>query len=86
MRTNSALSLHNIEAEINRYIGWPGQATGYKIGEIKILELRAHAESALGDRFDIRAFHDEVLNGGALPLPVLAQKINRWIESHQLID
>lgn len=86
MRTNSALSLHNIEAEINRYIGWPGQATGYKIGEIKILDLRAHAESALGDRFDIRAFHDEVLNDGALPLPVLAQKINRWIESHQLID
>ena len=86
MRTNSALSLHNIEAEINRYIGWPGQATGYKIGEIKILELRAQAEAALGEDFDIRAFHEEVLNDGAVPLPVLAQKINRWIESHQLVD
>ncbi len=86
MRTNSALSLHNIEAEINRYIGWPGQATGYKIGEMKILELRAQAEAALGEDFDIRAFHEVVLNDGAVPLPVLAQKISRWIESHRLVD
>ena len=83
MRTNSALSEHNIEAEVNRYIGWPGQATGYKIGEIKILELRAKAESALKDKFDLRAFHQEVLGGGAIPLPVLEQRISRWID-HQL--
>ncbi len=86
MRTNSALSEHNIQAEINRYIGWPGQATGYKIGELKILELRAHAEAVLGDGFDIRAFHEEVLGDGAVPLSVLAQKISRWIENHQLAD
>lgn len=83
MRSNSALSEHNIEAEINRYIGWPGQATGYKIGELKILELREQAESALGDGFDIRAFHEVVLGDGAIPLPVLEQKISRWI-IHQL--
>ncbi len=86
MRTNSALAEHNIQAEINRYIGWPGQATGYKIGELKILELRAQAEAALGDRFDLRAFHEEVLNDGAIPLPVLEQKISRWIEIHRLSD
>lgn len=84
MRSNSALSEHNIEAEINRYIGWPGQATGYKIGELKILEIRARAEEALGDAFDIRAFHDELLSDGALPLPVLDKKMSRWIEIQQL--
>jgi len=83
MRSNSALSEHNIEAEINRYIGWPGQATGYKIGELKILELRERAETALRDTFDIREFHKVVLGDGAIPLPVLEQKISRWI-AHQL--
>ncbi|MBL4698303.1 MAG: DUF885 domain-containing protein [Phycisphaerales bacterium] len=86
MRTNSALAEHNIEAEINRYIGWPGQATGYKIGELKILEIRAKAEAALGDDFDIRAFHEELLNDGAIPLPVLDKKMSQWIESHRLTD
>jgi uncharacterized protein (DUF885 family) len=86
MRTNSALSEHNIEAEINRYIGWPGQATGYKIGELKILELRARAEQALGQDFDIRAFHEELLSDGAIPLPVLEKKMSRWIENHRLTD
>jgi len=86
MRTNSALAEHNIEAEINRYIGWPGQATGYKIGELKILELRARAEQALGDDFDIRAFHEELLGAGPIPLPVLEEKISRWIEIHRLDD
>jgi uncharacterized protein (DUF885 family) len=81
MRSNSALALHNIESEINRYIGWPGQATGYKIGELKILEIRKVAQETLGDRFDIRAFHDEMLGDGALPLPVLEQKMSRWVES-----
>ncbi len=86
MRTNSALSAHNIEAEINRYIGWPGQATGYKIGELKILALRANAEAALGEAFDLRAFHEELLSDGAVPLPVLEQKISRWIENPRLND
>ena len=86
MRTHSALSEHNIEAEINRYIGWPGQATGYKIGELKILEIRARAEAAFGEDFDIRAFHEELLNDGPLPLPVLDKKMSRWIESHRLVD
>tara|TARA_R110002072_G_scaffold42064_10_gene117897 strand:+ start:31710 stop:33608 length:1899 start_codon:yes stop_codon:yes gene_type:complete len=86
MRSNGALSEHNIEAEINRYIGWPGQATGYKIGELTILELRAQAEEALGESFDIREFHKVVLGEGAMPLPVLRQRISRWIENHQLTD
>ncbi|MEX0876567.1 MAG: DUF885 domain-containing protein [Phycisphaerales bacterium] len=83
MKSNSALSEHNIEAEINRYIGWPGQATGYKLGEIEIIKIRRRAEETLGDAFDIRAFHDELLGDGALPLPVLREKMDRWIESQQ---
>ena len=83
MRSNSSLALHNIEAEIDRYIGWPGQATGYKMGEIEILDIRAEAEAALGDAFDIRAFHDELLGDGALPLPVLREKMSRWIETQR---
>ncbi|MBL4591097.1 MAG: DUF885 domain-containing protein [Phycisphaerales bacterium] len=79
MQGNSALSLHNIEAEVDRYIGWPGQATGYKIGELKILELRARAKEAIGDSFDLREFHFVVLGDGALPLPVLEAKVKRWI-------
>jgi uncharacterized protein (DUF885 family) len=81
MRTNSALSEHNIGSEVNRYIAWPGQATAYKIGELKILELRARAEKKLGDRFDLRAFHAIVLDDGALPLPILEAKVDRWISS-----
>ena len=83
MQKNSALALHNIEAEIDRYIGWPGQATGYKMGEIEILKIRRDAESQLGDAFDLRAFHDELLGDGALPLPVLREKMSRWIETQR---
>ncbi len=80
MQLNSALSMHNIEAEVDRYIGWPGQATGYKIGELKIIELRGRAEEELGEGFDVRAFHEVVLGDGALPLPVLESKIEQWIK------
>ncbi|MEY2919936.1 MAG: hypothetical protein RL261_1241 [Pseudomonadota bacterium] len=67
------------DAEMDRYISWPGQALGYKLGQLKILELRKRAQSELGPKFDIRAFHDEILNAGALPLDVLESRINAWI-------
>jgi uncharacterized protein (DUF885 family) len=76
---NSALAPLNIKNEVTRYIGWPGQATAYKIGELKILDLRHQAEAALGDAFDIRAFHDAVLSQGAVPLDVLDRQIHDWI-------
>ncbi|RMD87851.1 MAG: DUF885 domain-containing protein [Alphaproteobacteria bacterium] len=79
LRDNTALSEHNVATEIDRYISWPGQALGYKIGEIRIRELRAKAEAALGDRFDIRAFHDAVLENGSLPLPILERRIDAYI-------
>jgi uncharacterized protein (DUF885 family) len=69
-----------IRSEIQRYLNNPGQATAYKIGMLKIQELRETARTRLGDRFDIRQFHDTVLGGGALPLPVLEARVNRWIE------
>jgi len=73
----------SVTREIERYAVWPGQATSYKLGMIKIEALRARAEAELGDGFDIRAFHDEVLLTGAMPLPVLEQKINRWIAAQK---
>lgn len=78
-RDNSALSPHNIETELQRYIGWPGQATAYKIGEIRLREIRARAEAALGDRFDVRAFHDALLVDGPLPLDLLDARMDVWI-------
>jgi uncharacterized protein (DUF885 family) len=70
-----------IRSEVRRYIVWPGQATGYKIGMLKIQELRKRAEQALGDKFDIKAFHDTVLGGGAMPLEILERRVNSWIET-----
>jgi uncharacterized protein (DUF885 family) len=64
---------------MDRYIAWPGQALGYKLGQLKILELRQRAQAELGLQFEIRAFHDEILNAGALPLDVLESRINAWI-------
>jgi uncharacterized protein (DUF885 family) len=83
MRENTALTDTNIEAEVNRYISWPGQALGYMIGRLKILELRARAEQALGPRFDIRRFHDAVLRNGSVPLDVLESEIDRWIAAER---
>lgn len=77
---NSALSAHNIASEVDRYIGWPGQATGYKMGQIRISAMRARAEDTLGDAFDRRAFHDALLESGALPMPVLEAKMDRWLQ------
>jgi len=72
-----------ITSEIRRYIVWPGQATAYKIGMLKILALRAHAEKELADKFDIKGFHDTVLAGGAVPLSILERRVNTWIAKHK---
>jgi uncharacterized protein (DUF885 family) len=78
-RQYTALPEHEINTEIDRYIAWPGQALSYYLGERSILEGRARAERALGDRFNIRAFHDAVLSMGSVPLPVLQKRIDQFI-------
>lgn len=80
MASNTALSLHEITTEVDRYISWPGQALGYKMGEIQIRELRKKAEKVLGDDFDIRDFHDVVLRNGSLPLSILADQVESYIK------
>lgn len=77
---NTALSMHNINTEVDRYISWPGQAVSYKIGEIKIRELRTKAEEALGQRFDIRDFHEVILEQGVVTLPILEERVTNYIE------
>jgi uncharacterized protein (DUF885 family) len=78
-RQNTGKNLQDIENEVDRYISWPGQALAYKLGQMRIQALRAEAEKALGDRFDIRAFHDQLLGTGPLPLAVLDTEMRSWI-------
>ena len=76
---NSGIDEPNVQSETDRYMAWPAQALGYKIGQLKLLELREKARQELGPRFDIRGFHDEVLSGGALPLDVLGARVDAWV-------
>ena len=83
MADNTALSMHNVTTEIDRYISWPGQALSYKIGELTIKRLRVQAEEELGEKFDIRAFHDAILANGSVPMSVLEQQIIDFISSQK---
>ena len=81
---NSALSIHNINTEVDRYISWPGQALAYKMGELTFLRLRKKAQDALGDGFDLKEFHDQAIGFGGLPMNILEKQIDSWIRSKQM--
>ncbi|MBT8448448.1 MAG: DUF885 domain-containing protein, partial [Gammaproteobacteria bacterium] len=81
MLDNSSMNETDVTAEVERYMAIPGQALSYKLGQFKIQELRDYATKELGDKFDIREFHTQVLKDGALPMPILERKIKRWVQS-----
>jgi uncharacterized protein (DUF885 family) len=83
MRKSGAVDEPTIQAETDRYIAWPGQALAYKLGQLKILELRERARKELGSRFDIRSFNDEILNGGVLPLDLLEARMTDWTHAQK---
>src|SRR5262249_32542212 len=80
---HSTIDEPSVQAESNRYIVWPAQALAYKVGQLTILRLRNEAQEALGDKFDLRAFHDEVLAAGALPLDILETRVRAWIAARR---
>ncbi|MDN3653900.1 DUF885 domain-containing protein [Thalassotalea ponticola] len=82
-KANSPVAEEAVVSEVRRYLVWPGQATAYKIGMLKILELRAYAEQQLGESFDIRGFHDTILGGGAMPLDILERRVKQWVETQK---
>ena len=86
MLDNTLLAENNIENEVDRYIAWPGQALAYKLGQRRILELRDEARLVLGERFDIRTFHDRILENGAVTLPILTQAIQRWLDEPEATE
>ena len=81
MLNNTALSEHEINTEVDRYISWPGQALSYKLGELKIVELRKEAEKKLKEKFNIRDFHESILKNGTLTLPLLEDQVYKYIAS-----
>ena len=79
MKENTGSSEHNIVSEVDRYVAWPGQALAYKIGQLRISEIRTQSEQVLGERFDTRQFHDKLLSYGALPLDILESEMKEWL-------
>jgi uncharacterized protein (DUF885 family) len=79
MMQNTVLAQNNVENEVDRYLGDPGQALAYKVGQLEILALRDEAKQRLGDKFDLKAFHEVVLRNGAIALPVLREQVEAWI-------
>jgi uncharacterized protein (DUF885 family) len=83
MLDNSTLAESDVVSEVERYIAWPGQALGYKIGDLALQQLRRDAEAELGPKFDVRDFHREVLSDGAVPMDVLEAKVERWVDARR---
>jgi uncharacterized protein (DUF885 family) len=81
MMQHSSMTRDQSAAEVERYVAYPGQALSYKLGELKIRELRRRAEQELGPKFDLQAFHDQILLGGSMPLTILEQRVDRWISA-----